>query len=164
MEKELCRTDSYIVELVQKYSDLVLRLAVTYLRNISDAEDVTQVVFIRLLEQRKTFVDADHEKAWLIRVTVNACKDILRSPWKRRRLPYNEAKLPIADQADKEVVELVLGLPEKYRGLVYLHYFEGYSTAETAALLNRKEATVRTQLRRAREILKSQLNGGFNDD
>jgi RNA polymerase sigma factor (sigma-70 family) len=157
-------TDDYITDLVQKYSDMVLRLALTYLKNITDAQDICQTVFIKIFEQNKTFVDSEHEKAWIIRVTINACKDIMRSPWKKRFFSMGEVALPIKDQGNKEVVSMVLGLPTKYRSVLYLHYFENYSTSEIAGLLNRNEATIRTQVKRARELLKAKMTGGLEDE
>lgn len=161
MEIELLRTDDYISKLVQKYSDMVLRLALTYLKNIFDAQDVCQNVFIKIFEQSKTFVDSEHEKAWIIRVTINASKDLMRSQWKKRFFSIDEVVLPIKDKENKEAVSLVLELPVKYRSVIYLHYFENYSTSEIAKLLSRNEATIRTQLKRARELLKTKMIGGF---
>jgi len=89
----LCRED-YISELVEKYSDMVLRLAITYIKNTSDAQDVCQDVFIKIFQQNKTFMDSEHEKAWIIRVTINVCKDVMRSQWKKRLLPVKELFCP----------------------------------------------------------------------
>lgn len=164
MQNEPHDIDNYISYIVNKYSDMVLRLALTYLKNISDAQDVCQNVFIKIFEQNKTFVDSEHEKAWIIRVTINSCKDILKSPWKKRFLSINEAILPIKDKENNEVVSKVLELPIKYRSIIYLYYFENYSTQEIAKLLNRNDATVRTQLNRARKLLKNKMIGGFEDE
>lgn len=164
MQNESLDMDNYISNIVDKYSDMVLRLALTYLKNMSDAQDVCQNVFIKIFEQNKTFTDSEHEKAWIIRVTINACKDILKSPWEKRLLSINEAILPIKDKKNNEVVSLVLELPVKYRSVIYLYYFESYSTQEIAKLLNRNDATVRTQLKRARKLLKNKMIGGFEDE
>ena len=161
--ESLCLDDN-ISELVQKYSDMVLRLALTYLKDISDAQDVCQIVFLKIFEQNKTFVDSDHEKAWIIRVTINACKDVLRSQWRKIFLPIEDVALPIIDKENREVVSFVLELPQKYRSVIYLHYFENYNTSEIAQLLNRNEATIRTQLKRARELLKTKIIGGFENE
>lgn len=164
MEIEILNREHYISELVDKYSDMVLRLALTYLKNIYDAQDVCQEVFIKIFQQERTFLNPEHEKAWIIRVTINTCKDIMKSQWKRRFLPSEEIVLPITDDENKEVVSFVLELPLKYRSVIYLYYFENFSTAEIAKLLNRNEATVRTQLKRARDILKTKITGGFEDE
>ncbi|REK77822.1 RNA polymerase subunit sigma-24 [Paenibacillus paeoniae] len=150
--------------MVQMYSDMVLRLALTYLRNISDAQDICQDVFLKIYKYRKEFADSEHEKAWIIRVTINGCKDELRRPWRKRNTPLHETSLPIQDVKNKEVVSHVLNLPEKYRVIIYLFYFESYSTYEIAKLLNRRENTVRTQLKRARELLKHEIKGGIEDE
>lgn len=161
---ELLRREDYISQLVEKYSDMVLRLALTYVKNISDAQDVCQDVFIKIFQLNKTFIDSEHEKAWIIRVTINACKDVMRSQWKKKFLSINEIVLPVKDRENREVVSIVLELPLKYRSVIYLHYFENYSTLEIAKLLNRNSATVRTQLKRAREILKTKMVGGFENE
>lgn len=164
MENKLVNTDEYISELIEKYSDLVLRLALTYLKNMPDAEDISQDVFIKILRQRKLFNDSEHEKAWFIRVTINACKDFLRNPWRKFKFTTVDSSLPIKDKENEEVVSMVLELPIKYRSVIYLYYFENYHTSEIAALLDRKESTVRTQLKRAREILKAKMLGGFDNE
>jgi len=161
MTIEPLRTDDYISRLIHKYSDMVLRLSLTYVKNIFDAQDMCQNVFIKILKRKEAFVDSEHEKAWIIRVTINECKDFLRSPWKKRFCRMDEAALPIKDKNNKQVVSLVLELPMKYRSVMYLYYFENYSTSEIAKLLNRKDATIRTQLKRARELLKTKMIGGF---
>jgi RNA polymerase sigma factor (sigma-70 family) len=161
---ELLRTEDYISQLVEKYSDMVLRLALTYIKNISDAQDVCQDVFIKIFQLNKTFMDSEHEKAWIIRVTINACKDVMRSQWKKRFLSINEIVLPVKDTENREAISIVLELPLKYRSVIHLYYFENYSTLEIAKLLNRNSATVRTQLKRAREILKTKMIGGFENE
>jgi RNA polymerase sigma factor (sigma-70 family) len=157
--------DDDISRLIEKHSDRVLRIALTYLKNIADAQDVCQDVFIKLFKHNdKVFHDSEHEKAWIVRVTINTCKDALNSSWKKRFLPFNENLLPIKNKENREVVSWVLQLPEKYRIVLYLHYFENYSTLEIAELLNKKENTVRTQLKRAREKLKAKMTGGMDDE
>ncbi|ASA26268.1 hypothetical protein B9T62_10385 [Paenibacillus donghaensis] len=155
-------SEQYITQRVRDYSDMVLRLAFAYLRNRADAQDVCQDVFIRLFKQPRTFTDHEHEWSWIIRVTINRCKDMLRSPWKRKNILTREVDLPIRDSQGREVVAYVLELPAKYRLVIHLYYFEHYSTAEVAALLQLKEATVRTQLRRARELLRTAMGGTGN--
>jgi RNA polymerase sigma-70 factor (ECF subfamily) len=157
----MCNDD--ITNIVEKYSDMVLRLAVAYLRNLEDAKDVCQEVFMRIFKNGKDFIDSDHEKAWIIRVTINVCKDVLKSQWKKRFFPAGEMILPIQDEENREVVGLVLELPVKYRTVIHLYYFENYSTYEIAKLLNKKEATIRTHLRRGRELLKGEMIGGYEN-
>jgi RNA polymerase sigma factor (sigma-70 family) len=154
----------YITSLVDQYSDMVLRLALTYLGNLADAQDVCQEVYIKLFKHQRPFSDAEHEKAWIIRVTINTCKDVIRSPWRKWFSPIEEALLPIKDTQSREVVAFVLTLPRKYRMVIHLYYYEGYKTAEIAEILSRKEGTIRTQLKRAKELLKAKMIGGLDDD
>ncbi|WP_342439870.1 sigma-70 family RNA polymerase sigma factor [Paenibacillus sp. FSL L8-0436] len=163
MEKQLPCTEKYITEMVRKHSDMVLRLALAYVRNMADAQDICQDVFIRLFQHHPEFADQDHERAWMIRVTINRCKDMLRSPWKRYISALERPELPIPVAEEREVVSAVLKLPVKYRIVIHLYYFENYSTAEIAAMLQYKEGTVRTQLKRARERLKAVM-GGMEDE
>ncbi|MFC5652324.1 RNA polymerase sigma factor [Paenibacillus solisilvae] len=156
--------NDYIAVLVDKYADMVLRLALAYLGSLADAQDVSQEVYMKLFKHDRAFNDTGHEKAWIIRVTINACKDVIRSPWRRWFSPIEEALLPIQHTQSREVVSLVLELPRKYRLVIHLYYYEGYKTAEIAELLGHKEGTVRTQLKRARELLKEKITGGLEDD
>ncbi|MGG1639585.1 sigma-70 family RNA polymerase sigma factor [Paenibacillus sp. FSL K6-3182] len=157
-------SDEYLTQLVQRYADMIMRIAFTYLKNNADAQDVCQEVFIKVVKLQKTFELAEHEKAWIIRVTINACKDMLRSSWKRFFSPIRDASIPIQHSDNREVVARVLELDQKYRIVIYLYYFEDYSTAEIAQLLNRNESTVRTQLKRAREMLKGSMIGGVANE
>lgn len=164
MPNEPVFSDDYLAELVHRHADMIMRIAFTYLKNRADAQDACQEVFIKVVKLKKTFKHAEHEKAWIIRVTVNVCKDALRSPWKRLFSPIGDTDFPIQNGENKEVVASVLELPKKYRIVIYLYYFESYSTAEIAELLHRNESTVRTQLKRAREQLKTSLIGGLANE
>ena len=161
--KEIGRNE-HISILVNKYSDMVLRLALTHLGNLADAQDVCQEVFIKLFKNQRPFNDIEHEKAWIIRVTINTCKDVIRSPWKKWFSPPEGVPLPINHTESMEVLSFVLTLPRKYRMVIHLYYYEGYKTAEIAELLNINESTIRTQLKRAKEILKEKIMGGIDDD
>lgn len=163
LEKLMPYTEEYINEMVRKHSDMILRLALTYVRNIADAQDICQEVFIRLFQHHPVFADHEHERAWILRVTINRCKDMLRSPWKRYISGLERSDLPIPEAEEREVVTAVLKLPVKYRIVIHLYYFENYSTAEISGMLEYKESTVRTQLKRARERLKL-LMGGMEDE
>ncbi|OWR29596.1 RNA polymerase subunit sigma-24 [Saccharibacillus sp. O23] len=149
---------------VHEYADLVLRLAFIRLGNAADAQDVCQEVLIKLFEYRNTFNDAEHEKAWIIRVTLHACRDVGRSRWKKRFLLFAEVPLPEVPARSTEILSQVLALPSKYRIVIHLHYYEGYRTAEIAELLDLNENTVRTRLKRGRERLKTYLAGGIDDE
>lgn len=152
-------TDQRFQEAVELYGDMVFRLTYSYLKNRVDAEDVMQEVLLKLYTERKEFESPDHEKHWLIRVAVNECRKLLRSPWRRRTGPLDEAEETVVfDQpAQSELFRQVMALPPKYRAAVYLYYYEGYSVKETAALLGAKASTVQTWLMRARGQLQTKL-------
>ena len=148
--------------LVHTYSDLILRLSYTYLKSTHDAEDICQTVFLKLLTDGPAFDSPAHEKAWIIRATANACKDVLRSAFRQRTVALEAAASAAAPEApDSEVLEAVMELPENYREAVYLHYFEGYSIREIAALLGRSEAAVSAHLSRGRHKLRDVLGGNY---
>lgn len=152
-------TDERFRETVELYGDMVFRLAYSYLKNRADAEDVMQDVLLKLYMEEKDFESPDHEKHWLLRVAANECKKLLRSPWRRRTGPLDEAEeAAVFDQpARTELFRQVMSLPPKYRAAVYLHYYEGYSVKETAGLLGAKASTVQTWLMRARGQLQTKL-------
>jgi RNA polymerase sigma factor (sigma-70 family) len=164
LESNVMDKNEYLAILVNKYTDMVLRLALTHLGNLADAQDVCQEVYIKLFKHQRAFNDPEHEKAWIIRVTINTCKDVIRSPWKKWFSPVEEIPLPMENTESMEVVSFVLKLPRKYRMVIHLYYYEGYKTAEIAELLNLNEGTIRTQLKRAKELLKAKMMGGFDDD
>ena len=148
--------------LVYTYSDLILRLSYTYLKSTHDAEDICQTVFLKLLTSGQTFASPAQEKAWIIRTTANACKDALRSTFRRRTVALEAAAATAAPEApDNAVLEAVMELPENYREAVYLHYFEGYSVREIAGLLGRSEAAVTAHLSRGRHKLRTTLGGEY---
>ena len=144
--------------LVNTYSDLVLRLSYTYLKSTEDAKDICQTVFLRLLEKPRDFVSPEHERAWIIRTAVNACKDQLKSHWHRTTVDLEAARRVSAPEAEEgSLLAAVNLLPPKYRTVIYLYYYEGYSANEIAQLLGEKPATVATQLSRGREKLRTYL-------
>lgn len=156
-------TDEYIQGVLEKYSDKLIKLAFTYVKNISDAEDIVQEVYIRLLRKATAFETDEHEKAWLLRVTINQCKNHLKSGWIRFKTPLQE-DLSYLPSEDSSLLQAVFSLPEKYRSVVHLYYYESYSIDEIAALLHKKPATVGTWLSRGRNLLKARLTGGFENE
>lgn len=139
-----------------RHVDTVYRVCFMLLKNRSDTEDAVQTVFTKLLQSNKTFVDVEHEKAWLIRTAQNHCKNVLRHWWRRKKITTDELPENGSIHSDhlKDVWKLVLELPAKYKTVVYLYYYEGYKTYEIASLLDIKESTVRSQLHKARKLLK----------
>lgn len=146
---------------IERYGDTVQRLCLIRLKSHADTEDIFQTVFLKYALRDAPFDSEAHEKAWFIRVTLNACKDLLKSFFRSRTVSLEE--LPgLAAQAGPEyspVLEAVLALPQKYRDVVYLHYHEGYTAAEIGALLKKNTNTVYTLLSRAREQLRETLGG-----
>lgn len=143
-----------------RHADTVRRLCVVHLKSYADTEDVFQTVFVRYARRDEPFESPEHERAWFVRVTINACRDLLRSPFRRRTVPL-EVVDPSSEGGSeaREVLAAVLALPQKYRDVVYLHYYEGYSAPEIARLLGRNVNTVYTNLTRARERLRDALGG-----
>lgn len=146
-----------VLYLFHRYRDDVYRLAVNYTRSSADAEDVCQTVFLKLLENPD--IMPGKERAWLMRVTANTCRDLLRSHWWKRTVPLET--LGTSPQAEMDETALLLHrLPPKYRVVLYLHYYEQYTTTEIAELLQIPMGTVSTRLRRGREVLKTMLKEG----
>ncbi len=150
-----------IAEAVEKYSDLLLRVAFTYMKNISDAEDMVQEAFLKLVQDHPSFESDEHKKAWLIRVTINLCKNRLKSAWFRKTEPIYDTTLSFSDE-EKFVMNAVMELPSKYRSVILLYYHEGYSIREISNILDIKESTISSQLQRARAQLKSKLKEDFD--
>lgn len=145
--------------LAELYIDTVYRIALNGCLGTNDAEDVVQSVFLKLWQSKTEFNDDEHAKRWLIRVAVNECNSLWRSPWRKNTLPIDEASnLPSFSTPEKsELYYAVKELPPKYRQVVYLYYFEGYSTNETAEILKISVSAVQTRLMRARKFLKERL-------
>ena len=145
--------------LVNTYSDLILRLSYTYLKSTQDGEDICQTVLLKLLTEDRVFESLEHERAWVVRVAINACKDELRA-FRRGAVPLDAAAEAEAPEPPRsEVLDAVMALPEKYREAVYLFYYEGYSIDEIAALTGRSGAAVSAHLSRGRKKLKTMLEG-----
>lgn len=140
---------------VERYADTLFRLAYSCLKNRADAEDVMQEALLKLYMERDGFRSPDHERYWLIRVAVNECRKVLRSPWRRRTAPLEEAGEPVFETPEQSgLFRQVMALPPKYRAAVYLRYYEGYSVAEIAAAMGANPSTVQTWLMRARGKLR----------
>ena len=151
-------TDQQFVPLAQRYMDTIFRIAYSYLRSQADADDVTQDVLIQLYKTDTAFESDDHLKHWLIRVTVNRCKNIFRSPWRKvEDIADYENSLTFDAPEHRELFDAVMALDKRYRLPVLLYYYEGYSQKEIAGLLGVPEETIRTRLFRARGKLKTTL-------
>lgn len=148
-------------EIVEQHFDTVYRLALSQTKNKADAEDITQDVFLRFVQNSKPFSSPQHIKAWLIRVTVNRCHSLFTSSWHKRTEALSE-EIPFNSPEKSDVYYAVLDLPQKYRTVIHLFYYEDMSVAEISEILKRNESTVKSQLHRARELLKSKLKGEYD--
>ena len=155
------RTEYEVNTAMELYSAMVLRLCGVYLKNDADAEDIFQTVFLKYALHERGFESAEHEKAWFIRVTVNACKDLLKSVFRSRTVSLNELPDYLAELSPERlaVMEAVWALPRAYREIIYLHYYEGYTAPEIAGILKKNPNTVYTHLARARAMLRESLGG-----
>lgn len=150
-------TDEYIIKTVKTHSTAMFRAAYAVLKNRDDAEDVVQEAFIKLMDKNPDFTDEEHMKAWLLRVTINISKNMLKASYRKNEsvtedIEYTQSK-------PDEVLPCVMNLEENYRTVIHLYYYEGYSIKEIATILNLPSATVGTRLKRGRAKLKKMLEG-----
>lgn len=155
------RSAEDINRVMEAYADMVRRICFVHLKNRHDTEDVFQDVYMKYMLHEEAFENSEHEKAWFARVTINACTDWLRYFSRRSWVPLDviDEERGMLDDGFAEVLEAVLGLPEKYRNAIYLHYYEGYSAAEIGGILGKKENTIYTWLARAKRMLRERLGG-----
>ena len=159
-----------VQRLYETYSDTVFRMAVMYLKSEQEAYDVVQEVFLKLLNKNIKFRDEEHEKGWLLRVAINCCKDELKSHWRKKRVPLDERDdtrgWPAGEDyggsdpswEDRQaILDAVRSLPDIYKDVVFLYYYEKYSAEEAARILHKNASTVRSRLQKARELLKQKL-------
>ncbi len=142
-----------------EYGAMVYRLAMVYLGCHADAEDVAQEAFLRLLYRAPEFTSAEHEKRWLLRVTVNLCRDCLKGFWRKRAVALEE-DYPTAEPESFSVADAVVRLPEKYKAPIHLHYYEGYSVDEISEILGLSRSAVKMRMKRGRDMLKLEMEGG----
>jgi len=163
MAKTLLRTDREIAEIYQRHVQAVYRLCFAYMKNPADAEDAVSDTFYRMIQSSPAFESEKHEEAWLIRTAGNLCKNKLRHWWRRNENLEDYAHLCESPAEPDSTLEAVMALPDKYKAVVYLYYYEGYTGAEIAAILRKPQSTVRNHLHEARTILKRKLGGGFDE-
>lgn len=154
------------MEICTKYGDRLYAAAFNITRQRQDAEDAVQEALLRLYRSDKEFESEEHVKAWLIRVTINIAKSTCTSFWHRNRVPYEDYmdEIPFEEKSDRDLMEAVLPLPDKYRIIVHLYYYEGYKTREIADTLKLSENTVKTRLLQSRKLLKNKLEGWQDED
>lgn len=158
-------TQEYIGELIDKHGNMILRIAYTYMKNMADAEDTVQDVFLRIMDKKPEFSNETHEKSWIIRTTINICKNKLNVFWNKNKCSLDDvAQTYSFDEydTDNHVLKAVMSLPDKYRIAVHMYYYEGYSTPEIAKFTGKTESTVRSILKRARTQLKDVLKEEYD--
>ena len=146
---------------IERYADTVRRLCMVHLKNRADTEDIFQTVFLKYVLSSVSFESEEHEKAWIIRVTINACKDLLKSFYRRRTVSLDAfieqpALLPPDNRA---VLEAVLSLPPQYKDVVYLHFYEDYTAPQISKILGKNVNTVYTIITRSKQMLREKLRG-----
>lgn len=159
------RSEEEVNRAIEQYADTVKRLCFVHLKNEADTEDIFQTVFLKYVLSSVVFENAEHEKAWFIRVTINACKDLLKSFFRSHAVSLDEVVEQAGSAGDErsEVMEAVLKLPEKYRRIIYLHYYEGYTAPQISKILGKNVNSIYTLMTRARTLLKKELGGEFDE-
>ncbi|MGQ8872273.1 RNA polymerase sigma factor [Paenibacillus sp. TSA_86.1] len=160
MQQSISQPGEQVMSIYETYADTLFRIAMIHLGKREDAEEATQDTFIKFMEKAPAFNDAEHQKAWLIRVITNHCKSLLRKGWRKREVKL-EAVEPIImdDPEDQALIELVLSLPVKYRSVVHLYYYEDYAVRDISKILEISESAVKMRLQRGRQLLKLELEG-----
>ena len=162
MKRDRTGAKQEISGVLERYGDMVYKLALSRTKNVSDAEDIFQEVFLRYITAESPFESEEHKKAWLLRVTINCGNKLFSSAWSRHRAEYDDAVLVEGasgvEASDEMGVAAAVGkLPEAYRVVVHLFYYEDLSIQQICKILDKKEGTVKSQLNRARALLKNVL-------
>ena len=158
MQKELV-----VKQVIEKYADMVYRIALTRCGIVENAEDVFQDVFIKYSQKMPKFESEEHRKAWLIRVNINLTKNINNSAWNKRIVTLDE-NIEFETKEQEDIFFIVCSLPKDYKTVIYLSYYEGYKVKEIAEILKKSEGTIKTWLFRARLMLKEKIEGGFENE
>lgn len=157
------RTQKEILDSYEKYYEMIWRICLMQFGNSHDAYDATQETFIRLMNSSKSFRSGEHEKAWLIRVAVNYCKDVMKSSHRKREVALDTGKPPEAGMVPDEyaeVYETMMGLPKEYRLILYLHFYEGYTLKEIAGMMKINPSTLRSRFAKAKELMREYIEEG----
>ena len=144
---------------LERYADTVRRICMIHLKNYADTEDIFQTVFLKYVQSSVAFDSQEHEKAWFIRVTINACKDLLKNFFHSKTVSLDELieQPALLSEDDREVIEAILSLPKKYKDVVYLHYYEDYTAPQISRILGKNVNTIYTLLTRSKQMLKEKL-------
>jgi len=163
MSNSLLRTDKEIAEIYHRHKDMLYRICFAYMKNGSDTEDAIQDSFINLIKSNPVFASMEHEKAWLIRTASNICKNMLRHWWQKRENIEDHEGIQANDFEIDETFTAVMGLPANYKTATYLYYYEGYTSAQIAQILQKPQSTIRYFLMQARNILRDVIQGDISD-
>ena len=162
MVKPLLRTNKEVTESYERYKLMIYRVCFTYMKNTADTEDMVQDTFIQLIRKAPNFESDEHEKAWLIRVATNLCKNKLKHWWRKRS--YFEDEERVVGETNIEIdttLQVIMELPDKYKTVIYLYYYEGYDSVEISKILEKPASTIRNHLHEARKELRKKLGGEF---
>jgi len=152
------QTSQCLEKIYERHADMLYRVCFSYMKNRADTEDVVADVFVKLLNNGKSFQSSEHEKAWLLRTAINHCKDRLKHWWNTCTSIDNYEFLEDGNQlGENETLKTVLELPERYKAVIYLYYYEGYSSSEIAGILKKPQSTILNHLHEARKYLKGVL-------
>ncbi|ETT63601.1 ECF subfamily RNA polymerase sigma-24 factor [Paenibacillus sp. FSL R7-277] len=160
MQQPMTRPGHPVMKSYEQYADMLYRIALVHLGSRQDAEEATQDTFIKLMEKAPVFKDDEHQKAWLIRVITNHCKNLLGRGWRKREVKLEGVEPVTADNPEElAVLQLVLALPVKYKTVIHLYYYEDYPVQEISRILQISESAVKMRLQRGRQLLRLELEG-----
>jgi RNA polymerase sigma-70 factor (ECF subfamily) len=158
VKNSLLRTSGEIAEIYERHINMIYLVCSAYMKNPADTEDIAQNVFVNLMKWRGEFQNSEHEKAWLLRTAINLCKNNL-SHWRRKQADIADYE-HLPDKKEfviDETLQAIMNLPERYKSVILLYYYEGYTSVEMARFLKKPQSTIRNQLHEARQILKGVL-------
>ena len=160
------RSEQEVNRAIERHADTVRRLCMIHLKNYADTEDIFQTDFLKYVLSSVSFENEEHERAWFIRVTINACKDLLKNFFRSHTVSMEEVLEQPAEieQDHREVLEAVLSLPARYRDVVYLYYYEEYTAPQIGRILGKNVNTIYTLLNRAKKILREKLGGDADEE
>lgn len=165
MELSSVRPTDVLEEVLNQYGNLLFRYALMMLGDTGEAEDAVQETLVKLWQKAPQFKDKDHEKAWLLTVTANRCRDLLRKRMRRGEISLESVAELTDDVAetpeDSGILDALLGLPEKYKQVIYLHYVEGYKVEEIAGIIGKTASAVKMRLKKGRQLLEEQYRKEF---
>ena len=162
MTRPLLRTNKEVTEIYERHKQMLYRVCFSYMKNAADTEDVLQDTFMQLIKKGPIFESDEHEKAWLLRVATNLCKNKLKHWWRKRNRIEDEERLTGMKNVEvDETLQVILNLPDKYKTVIYLYYYEGYDSVEIAKILEKPASTIRNHLHEARKELRKRLGGEF---